>query len=90
MAARSLEIGHPPDHILTQLQIPQARLVTSRWLVLSAQELESEYCDYGCVYRWSHSNDVEVERRERGADEVSGRGTILPKSIVCWQVGMLG
>lgn len=63
-------------------QIPQARLVTSWWLVLSTFELESEYgglrrCDHG-----HYSDDVEVERGEGGADKIPGRGAILPQSVV--------
>jgi len=80
--ARQTRASTPSFPVLTKLQIPQARLVTIWWLVFTTFELEREYGNLWSRHFRSHGDDVEIERRERNTDEISRRGTILPKSIV--------
>lgn len=50
---------------MTLFQLPQARLVPRRWLVLTTQELESQHCRHGplgCPRRWRL---LQLERRTR-------------------------
>jgi hypothetical protein len=60
----------PSLRLLTKLQIPQTRLVTSGWLVLSTCELEGKYGSDGCSHIWDHGDDVEAQRRAGNADEI--------------------
>ena len=60
-----------------QAQIPQTRLVTSRWLVLSTRELEGKHSDHGDRHLWAHGVDVESQRKAGSAVENARRGPIL-------------
>lgn len=72
-----------------QTQISQARLVASRWLVLSTQELEGEYRGDGCICDWHYGSGVEVERREGTPGSFSRGRAVLSKSVVSLQWGEL-
>lgn len=68
---------------LTHLQLPQARLVTSRWLVLATQELESQHGRHRLRDHRHHSLRVERQRREGVPNKDARARPILPKQIVC-------
>ena len=53
------------DLVLTTrvfLQLPQARLVTSRWLVHTALKLEGKHGRLHGRHRWHRRPDLEAER----------------------------
>jgi hypothetical protein len=80
--ARNSKSRSSPLHVLIKGQIPQAYLVASRWLVFPTLELEGKYSSIRRLHSRYHGNDVEVERGERNADEISGGRTFLSQSIV--------
>ena len=77
-------------HRLTIRQIPQACLVTSWRLVLSANQLEGQHSRDWRHHHWNYRNGLERERRSGTQNEDARIGTVLPKQIVrieLWHTG---